>query len=206
MSTSGIPLVKAKRRRLQFRLRTLLLATAAIALALGIAGWLLGGWASGVEWSPDRFAHRSFRYYVIFGGVPDLTRSAGGQRREWESELEIWLKQNGYLVKAPDDARWFLSKGFAPGVRGWHGPAKLVCMELGCWGGHGHQWIDWSNERPEVAAQLWPDFVRLVREENGQGMGAASYLLRVARDTKTANEYRVVADRLIEQHRLGLDP
>ena len=65
---------------------------------------------------------------------------------------------------------------------------------------------DWSEEHPEIAAKLWTDFVRLVREGDGRGMVASSYLLRIARNTKDVDEYRAVADRLIEAHRRGLDP
>ncbi|HJT30827.1 MAG TPA: hypothetical protein VJ783_02090 [Pirellulales bacterium] len=181
--------------------------TAAVATILAAVGWFTGGWASGVEWSPDRFAHRSFRFYVMFGGSdPDLTPSAAIQRREWESDLETWLKQNGYVIETPAEPRWFLSKGFAPGIRGWSGPAKRVCQELGCWGGRSHNWIEWSEAHPDIAAELWPDFVKLVREVNGRGMDAASFLLDNARDSKSQKEYRAAADRLIEMHARGLDP
>ena len=44
-----------------------------IIIALTVFGWVSdqSGWAHGVEFSPDLFCHRSFRYYQWLETLPD---------------------------------------------------------------------------------------------------------------------------------------
>jgi len=119
----------------------------------------ISGPVRGLEWSPDLWRHRSFRYYQLAGIRVSPVRTS-----EWESVLEEYLHSEGY-IPAPEGqaARWVFVHGFAPSKRGWHGPAKYTCMVFGCWGDPNEYWIRWSETHPDLARVLWPEIARLVR-------------------------------------------
>lgn len=133
-----------------------------VLLILVAAGWLFGasGQVTGVEFSPDLFEHRSFRYYQWCG-----IRVTTKHTHVWRSGFDDYLHDSGYVdttgIKEP---RWQLVKGFAPHVRGWSGPAKSLCLSIGCFNGRDERWITWSNDHPELAKVAWPALVQLSRE------------------------------------------
>lgn len=146
-----------KRRRLQ-----IVLIVGAIAVSLAALSWFLGlsGTVYGVEFSPDRFSHRSFRYYQWCG-----IQITPKQSREWRSEVDDYIHEHGFVANVDrPDPRWHLVKGFAPGVRGWHGNAKLMCQSVGCWGGN-DEWVTWSEDHPDLAKIIWPQVVVWARNE-----------------------------------------
>lgn len=123
---------------------------------------LSSGTARGVEFSPDLFKHRSFKYWAS----PLLPDDQIGWRRteEWTSPLEDYLHSNGYIKPVKTvDVRWDLIKGFRPGVRGWSGGAKYMCQGLGCWGEGSEKWVTWSAQHPDLAAVLWPKVIDFAR-------------------------------------------
>lgn len=143
------------------RLRVVLIA-GAITVSLTVLGWFLGpsGTVYGIEFSPDRFSHRSFRYYQ-WCGIQITPR----QTHEWRSEVDDYIHEYGFAssVDVPQP-RWHFVKGFAPGVRGWHGNAKYMCQSVGCWGGN-DEWVKWSTDHPDLASIIWPQVVEWARNE-----------------------------------------
>ena len=143
------------------RLRTVFFV-GAISVSLAALGAFLGpsGIVSGVEFSPDRFLHRSFRYYQ-WCGIQITPR----QSHEWRSAVDDYVHEHGFASNVDvQHPRWHFVKGFAPGVRGWHGNAKHMCQSLGCWDGN-DEWIEWSIDHPELARMIWPQVVAWARNE-----------------------------------------
>lgn len=159
-----------------------------IAFAVLIVGpcFELSGMATGVEFSPDRFCHRSFRYFTVLG-----IQVTPARRLEWRSEIEDYLHANRFVPTSPDSTRWCFVKGFAPGVRGWSGNAKLACQGLGCWGGS-DEWVQWSQEHPKLAKVLWPQVVSWIQQERFEEVHA---LLRFT-DLKTAKTSQEIDDKI----------
>lgn|GEM_PF-3223336 len=116
---------------------------------------------SGVEFSPDRFAHRKFRYLQLPVLEVQITPRFTD---EFHTPLEKYLHAHGY-VPPTDRERWHFICGSAPGVRGWRGPARWLCHGLRCWGNESDKWITWSQDHPECARLLWPRVVALARRE-----------------------------------------
>jgi hypothetical protein len=163
------------------------LAVIAFAVLIVLPYFELSGVVSGVEFSPDRFCHRSFRYFSVFGVQVSPTRT-----REWRSRIDEYLHANGFVQPSVrTSARWCLVKGFAPGVRGWHGGAKDACQALGCWGGN-DKWIEWSDEHPELANVLWPQVVSWMQEEK---FVEVTVLFRFE-DLECANTTQEIEDKL----------
>ena len=140
-------------------LRKFVFTFAVVATILAL-GWFLGpsGRVSGVEFSPDTISHRSFTYFQ-WCGIQCTPR----QQNEWQSDVDAYLHEFGYVTPT-ERKRWHFVKGFAPGVRGWHGHAKYMCQSVGCWSGD-DQWVQWSHDNPELAAIVWPQVVSWARQE-----------------------------------------
>ncbi|MCO6045272.1 hypothetical protein NG895_15275 [Aeoliella sp. ICT_H6.2] len=146
-----------------------------VLLVMG-GGWFCGpsGRVTGVEFSPDLFEHRSFRYYQ-WCGIPITPK----ETHVWRTDFDAYLHDAGYIDTAGiDEPRWQLVKGFAPGVRGWSGPAKHGCQAIGCFNGDDGQWITWSSDHPELAAVAWPVIVLWVRDERYDAVYLLFYRLR----------------------------
>jgi hypothetical protein len=138
------------------------LGIAAVVVAIIVLGGLLGpsGSVSGVEFSPDIFQHRSFRYYQWCG--LQLTPT---QYDVWQSNVDQYLHEQGFVGSSHDiNPRWYFVKGFAPHVRGWFGDAKWMCQGIGCYSGS-DRWIRWSQENPDLAEIVWPRVVTWARNE-----------------------------------------
>jgi hypothetical protein len=132
-----------------------------VAIVILIAGWFIGpsGTATGVEFSPDLFRHRSFRQHQWCGVAYSK------ETEEWQSAIDDYLHAEGFVTASSHKARWHFVKGFAPGVRGWHGPAKHMCQAVGCFSGD-DRWVQWSKDHPELAKVLWPQVVAWARNED----------------------------------------
>lgn len=133
----------------------------AMVLVIGVLGWFFGpsGLVSGVEFSPERFSHRSFRYYQ-WCGIPITPR----QTHEWRTPTDEYLHQQQLVPDTENvTTHWDFVKGSAPGVRGWHGRAKSMCQSIGCWNGD-DQWLTWSKQNPELAEVVWPQVISWARD------------------------------------------
>lgn len=142
--------------------RRFFLGLTVAALPVGV-GQLAGcnGRVTGVEYSPDLLCHRSFRYWAVCGCQVSLKETEA-----WRSDLDQFFLDEGYVgSEAKRPARWWFSKGFAPGVRGWHGKAKHTCFSLGCFSDRDREWVDWSRQKPNLAEALWPTVITWIREE-----------------------------------------
>ena len=150
---------------------------------------LCWGEVGGTEFSPDRFAHRSFRYRAI----PLLEiRVTPRRHREYRTPLEEYLHGHGLVPEADrSEARWLLVKGFRAGVRGWHGSAKRMCNALDCWSGKSEQWVTWSEAHPELAEVLWPTVVSSARTER---FSEACRAVRLAEHADSAEGLRTKFD------------
>lgn len=139
------------------------LGVVALIAAISAVGWLMGptGTVYGVQFSPDRCSHRSFRYYQWCG-----VQVTPKQTREWRSDLDTYIQESGFAVGGnAENPRWHFVKGFAPGVRGWHGDAKYMCQSVGCWSGNDRWLIAWSKNHPDLAKVIWPQVIMWARDE-----------------------------------------
>lgn len=166
---------------------------AAVVIGLAVLCWADGavGVTSGVEYSPEAVAHRSFRQVVLFGWIPLSPR----RTEEWRTPLDEYLIQRMYATpQAYGKSEWVFVKGFAPGVRGWSGPAKHACWGMGCWDGSSQEWVDWSNEHPENAEALWPTVVSWLRERKFERV---LILLQIERDSVIGAESSAAIEEAI---------
>lgn len=172
--------------------RRMLMALAVTVGLLLVASWLAisSGTVSGIQFSPDTFEHRSFRYYVV-GGIQITTTKTEVCR----TDFERYLADKGFLnTEDAFEPRWLLVKGSAPGVRGWHGEAKWLCFALGCFNGESQAWVSWSRDNPEQAAQLWPQVIALAREEEfGEAYELLSDMRATTLDPEKSNATRIKA-------------
>ncbi|HEX3869624.1 MAG TPA: hypothetical protein VHV77_04225, partial [Pirellulales bacterium] len=98
-----------------------------VLVSTGLAAWAASrflsyleviGEATGVEFSPDVFKHRSFRYWTAAGFALPGTR----RTYEWSSDLDTYLNTNGFVLAPPNrPTHWEFVRGFHPGRRGWMG-------------------------------------------------------------------------------------
>jgi len=161
----------ARKRR---RLRIVLIAGASLFLLVAL-GWFFGpsGTVHGVEFSPDRFCHRSFRYHLWCG-----IQITPKETHQWRSDLEEYLHEQGFVSSADaPNPRWLLVKGFKPFVRGWFGEAKFLCQAVDCYGGGSNRWVTWSKDHPELAKVLWPQVVRWARNDQYAEIGSLILLI-----------------------------
>ena len=148
------------RRFILLAVYLIVVAALFVVLVVSAEYFELAGWTTGVEYSPDLFVHRSFRYYTVLG-----IRLTPKRTETWMSPVDEYLHRNGFVdATASSQPRWRLVKAYAPGVRGWSGDAKWMCMGLGCWAGS-DRWVKWSEQHPELAKRLWPHVVDRVRRE-----------------------------------------
>ncbi len=101
---------------------------AVVIVILAYASAFMWGKVQGVEWSPDRFAHRSFRYWE----VPYLEiQVTPKQTYEHHTPLEEYLLAKSYVHESQEGRpRWRLIKGFRTGSRGWSGSAKSLELAM----------------------------------------------------------------------------
>jgi hypothetical protein len=159
------------------------------ALVIVAIGFVSGqtGIASGTEWSPELFRHRSFRYFQYAG--LQITPS---ETHEWESALDEYLRAEGFVPScAPDKVTWEFVYGSAPGVRGWHGDAKWMCKGMGSLGvgETAKEWVEWSRLHPDLAKVLWPEIVRRGRKHQYLNVYVALVMYRdEMRSAKNADD------------------
>jgi hypothetical protein len=152
-------------------------------------GFLHSGSVHGVEYSPDLYCHRSFHYFQLFG--LHVTRT---HVKEWYSNVDRYLHDSGFVQPRPiANPRWLLSKGFAPGVRGWFSEVKVLCHSLGCFGGKDKKWVEWSEANPELAAEVWPVVVKWIDKER---YAELTYLFLISDliEAKTVDEVRTLIE------------
>lgn len=114
-----------------------------------------------VEYSPDKFCHRSVSYENIFG------LSFGPFAvEEWKTPIEAHLYDAGLVPPSGQGAaRWHYVRGSRLRTRGLIGPAYWKCVSMGCHHREDKALVKWSEENPGLAAVLWPKVVSLARDE-----------------------------------------
>lgn len=177
------------------RLRTTL-EIVAILGAIFAVSFFFGptGSVRGIEFSPDIFAHRSFRYYQWCGIQITPTRL-----ETWQSQVDNYVHAQGHVdSQFASNPRWHFVKGLAPHLRGWIGPAKPMCQAVGCYSGD-DRWIKWSEANPEFARIVWP---RVVTWAQNERYYAVSCLFR-ATDLDTATSAEDVQEMLSHAEELA---
>ena len=117
------------------------------------------GTAYGIEFCPQTFTHRSFRYFQILG-----LRVTPLRTREFQCAFDEYVREEGYVSSDGEEPlEWRLVKGFAPGVRGWHGEQKRICWMLGCWDKQDAKLVDWLKTNPDISAILVPELVGAIQ-------------------------------------------
>ncbi|MEM9941422.1 MAG: hypothetical protein AAF939_07495 [Planctomycetota bacterium] len=162
--------------------------TFGIAAAIIALGWFVGpsGRVTVTEFSPDLISHRTFTYYQ-WCGIQCTPR----EKNVWQSDFDAYLHESGYVGPTGND-RWHFIKGFAPGIRGWHGPAKQMCKATGCWNGD-DRWVRWSHANPELADVVWPQVISWARQEN---YNEIAYLLWIT-DLENATSTEEVDSKIL---------
>ncbi len=127
---------------------------------------------TGVEVSNDVVQHRSFyrRRWLGF--------TIHEETKRWETPLETYIKKQGWVrEQKTDNPQWHLSKemveyrGLMISLQSRHlgfikGRARQLCSLLRCYSGQSDRWVTWSKQHPERAAEVWPEFYRLLREDS----------------------------------------
>ena len=115
----------------------------------------------GVEWSPDKFCHRTVTYVHFLGfrlGPYDV--------EEWQTGIENYLHENGMVPPITEsEPRWKYVRGQQRGVRGLTGPVYGKCVSMGCFHRDKDPLLEWSKSNPKMAEVFWPEFMKFAREE-----------------------------------------
>ena len=126
------------------------------------------------EFSPDKFCHRTVTYFDVVG----FGRFAHDPE-EWRTPIEGYLHEKG-MVPPPtrQGPRWHYARGHNPPARGLIGIAYGMSMVMGRFQrDQDNGLVQWSKANPGMAALLWPEVVRLAREERYE---AAAHLVKEA--------------------------
>jgi hypothetical protein len=181
----------------QCPIRELFTRLIAIVLALAVVAafaihFELAGCETAIEFSPDKFCHRSYRSWQILG-----VRVTPVRRTEWRSAVDEYLHSRGYITEVNSSApRWLFVKGSAPRDPGWSGKDTPICQELGCFSGS-DRWVKWSNEHPDLAQSLWPQVVNWLRQGKSQEV---FYVFRFTNieEATTSDDVRNCFEKAIE--------
>jgi len=139
----------------------LALILCSVFLVLVVGYLLLGDDEAAVEFSPDKFCHRSVSYIHFFG-----MRLGPFDIEEWQTSLERYLHDAGLVPPSPQDpARWHYVRGNRRRARGPIGQAYWKCVSMGCHRRSDRSLVEWSEENPRLAEVLWPKVVSLARDE-----------------------------------------
>jgi hypothetical protein len=122
------------------------------------------GGVHGVELNPHSFARRSYSFYE----VPIIRWQVRGIRRDDVASVVVdFLEQQKYLpaTKAAPDV-WHI----VVGTRGMRPPTLgdadiLVRYLETTTAENNHQWVEWSEKNPKLAAPLWKAVSRLAQDE-----------------------------------------
>ncbi|HEY5314617.1 MAG TPA: hypothetical protein VIK18_18940 [Pirellulales bacterium] len=138
-------MVNLKRRTI-FTLCALIVA-AVIAVLAGVYCFVSTGGRT--EFSPDTLERRGRNEFHIGGLV--VYRSSWSYYRD---ELAQFLIDKGYWVPVtPAEPRWITVNRWA---RAWNSDTPLYKALR-------YNWVNWSDEHPEMARRLWPHVLRLLR-------------------------------------------
>lgn len=167
MSSIPAPVVRSSARR---KWPKWLITTGWTVLGLVVAGLVATfatvqfGGVHGVELNPYSFARRSYSFYE----VPIIRWQVRGIRREDVASVVVdFLEQQKYLpaTKAAPDV-WHIvigSRGMKPPTLG---DADILVRYLETTTAeNNHQWVEWSEKNPKLAAPLWKAVSRLAQDE-----------------------------------------
>lgn len=122
------------------------------------------GGVHGVEINPHSFARRSYSFYE----VPIIRWQVRGIRRDDVASVVVdFLEQQKYLpaTKVAPDV-WHIvigTRGMRPPTLG---DADILVRYLETrTAENNHQWVEWSEKNPKLAAPLWKAVSRLAQDE-----------------------------------------
>lgn len=128
---------------------------------------LIFGRVSGEEFTPHGFQRRSFHYYEL----PIVHLQVWPMKRfDATGDLEAALIKQKLLppsaATTPKDPRWDLVQGFRGAQLVQQGDAQILMRYLDAHDSASNLlWLEWSNDKPELAKILWPVVARLAEEE-----------------------------------------
>jgi hypothetical protein len=106
---------------------------------------------------------------------------------------QFWLEE-GYARAGEPGGRWDTVTGWGGRWLRTTGDAKLFWYHASCASDEqAEEWIAWSRRHPDLAADLWPRVVGLLRQAGGERSfacyGAAAELMVRVRGAEDAKEY-----------------
>ena len=140
------------------------------------------------EFSPNTFQHRAVEFYYI----PYLDVAVWSSIKcEYEHPLVSYWRGCQYDVpQNRSDETWDTITGWCQDSnRCFNGPAKRFWYLCGCSSVDDvKQWIAWSLNCADLAKQLWPSVIQLLRTGE-EGYGRAALLMIAVRGSKSQTEY-----------------
>lgn len=171
------------------------------------------GRVEGEEFSPQTFQRRRFRYVEI----PLLGIQVSPiDRQDTTNGLEQHLRQLPGVAQIPVTKRWDLVRIRRAGQDWEEGDGLILCMYLDAVDAKDQlHWYTWSQQHPELAAELWPVVGQLAQNQMYALVPVAFRLattipdathLRNLLKTSLAREYLAlaVASRNTKQHQQAL--
>lgn len=151
----------------------------------------------GVQWSPDRWCHRSYFHRRALWGALDLSTTY----EEWRSPLERWLHAQGVIEeRQSQDPRWFTVKSWnGDAVRTDAGEMKWLCHAFGCYKNRegSATWVAWSEANSELANAVFVDVIELARRDPSYAAEGIPSALRRVRDVPSPTP--LVWKRILEE-------
>ncbi len=141
-----------------------LLAIAAAGL-VALFTILTFGSVSGVEFAPDTFQRRTYRYYeipLIHLKVSPLKRYVN------QTQFEQFLVNGNYITTKSTPQRWDLVSASRTGGTWRVGDAKILCQYLDAWDLEANTvsyWESWTKDHSSLGKVLWPEVAQLARQE-----------------------------------------
>jgi hypothetical protein len=149
-------------RRILMRTLVVLLVLAG-GLFIVATGTLLFGQISGQEFAPDTLERRRYSYYelpVVRIQVTPIWRSVS------RPELEQALVDGKYVEISSPPGRWDLIASYRLAQMLREGDAQILSNYLDAWNDAGEvHWLQWTTSHPAIAKILWPEIVKLARQE-----------------------------------------
>jgi hypothetical protein len=172
-----------------------LLVLAVVAVTVCVLCGVAVVFASGSRgfFSPDTLETRTQRELLLPMTELPLFRSRYEVHRY---KLVDYLVAKGYWApNAAATPRWLpvfhYNEQWRDGHSNFHSQSS--------WTMKSQQWIDWSEENPEVASELWPRVLAVLRSGNEDAVEYASYLMWDARESESLEGFHeaVAADKAL---------
>ena len=160
----------------------------AICLALSICAIYLVSWhlARGgrIFFSPDTLESKSQSEILLYMTEIPIYRSS----YHFDcTDLAKHLIEKGYWSPiSPSNPRWLLGVHWN---NQWHGGNARFYREIAS---YGTEYIEWSNNHPELAKYLWPRILRILRTQPDIANATLADLLYRARHSSSFDELKAI--------------